>query len=73
MSNRLAAAERMKILIARETELRDEMDKLCRQYGLLSQELLIIIEALKLDLKEEMESVISRQSKFPRLDGYLVD
>ena len=69
---RVSAAERIQLLSEREAELRKEMESLCSKYGLLTQELYIILEALKLDLKDELAEVCARKSKFPSIDGYLV-
>lgn len=68
-----AAANRLVMLETREQELRAQMQKLCSQYGLLTQELFIIIEAMKSELREEIKDA-ERRTVLPRnFAGYLVD
>lgn len=73
MISRSASAERVLLLEKRVAELREEMERVCSRYGLLTQELLIITEAIKLELKTEIEAVGRNQNNFPRMGGYLVD
>lgn len=68
-----ATAQRMCLLEKREKELRSQMMTLCSQYGNLTQELFIIMEAIKIELGDEMKKARSR-SEIPNLfSGYLVD
>ena len=73
MVTRSAAAERILQLESKAAELRVQMERVCTQYGLLTQELFIITEALKLELKDEVERLGSNKNTFPKLGGYLVD
>lgn len=73
MVSRSAAAERILQLENKAQELREQMERVCSQYGLLTQELFIIVEAIKIELKQEIDTLGNDRNNFPKLGGYLVD
>jgi len=68
-----AAAERLVLLEKREVELRAQMQATCSQYGMLTQELFIIMEAMKIELGGELERARTRSQLPNRFGGYLAD
>jgi hypothetical protein len=67
-----AQGEALVLLSKRASEIRSRMEALCSQLGLLSQEYLILNEAMRVTLEDLNNAPVApfKQTSFPELHSY---